>query len=89
MTLHTSWNKSCTEFINKFFKLVDTYNGLCTDDEQKISEQLTMTLLQHAVVGVKALADVKAWERHAIAEGRDRYTLQVYLDLLKDEALMP
>ena len=45
-----------------------------------------MILLQRAVANVKPLADVKARERHAIAEGKGKYSLQTHIDPLKDEA---
>ena len=86
MTLDTSWNKSATAFINKFVQEVEAYNSTCKTPQEEISEDMSMTLLQRAVIGVKSLADVKARERHAIAEGRGKFTLQQYLSLLKDEA---
>ena len=50
--------------------------------------EMRMILLQRAVSNVKPLADVKARERHAIAEGKGKYSLQTYVNLLnlKDEA---
>ena len=86
MVLDSSWNGTCLEFIDEFEKEVDTYNGLCATKLQMISEDMAITFLRRAVLGVKPLADVKARERHAIVEGRPKYTLEKYLSLLKDEA---
>ena len=86
MSLDTSWNKSALSFINKFLKEVEIYNSNCATTKEEISMEMRMILLQRAVSNVKPLADVKARERHAIAEGKGKYSLQTCVDLLKDEA---
>ena len=86
MSLDSSWNKSALSFINKFTKEVETYNSTCKNAREMISQEMSMILLQRAVIQVKPLADVKARERHSIAEGRPKYTYQQYMELLKDEA---
>ena len=86
MTLDSYWNGTYLEFIDLFEERVEGYNRLCESPLEMISEEMSITFLQRAVIGIKALADVKARERHAIVDGGNKYTLAKYLSLLKDEA---
>ena len=64
----------------------EIYNENQTNPAALLTSDMVMMMLQRAVQGINSLAQVKARERHAIAEGRPAYNLQTYTSLLKDEA---
>ena len=84
--LDPSSSKSYLEFINNYVTSAEVYNEMQVTDGARLTEQMLMTFLQRAVAGVRTLNEVKARERHAIAEGRPAYTYDVYVTLLKAEA---
>ena len=84
--LDTTWTKPYSDYINEFMTEAEIYNENQTNPAALLTSDMVMMMLQRAVQGINSLAQVKARERHAIAEGRPAYNLQTYTSLLKDEA---
>ena len=86
MRIDKGYSKPYTHFINNFLRRAQQYNDLQTDHTARFTEGFIMTLLQNAVSGVPALAQLRARERHEVAMGRPSYDFARYTLLLKDEA---